>query len=30
VHGEPITDDRPKSDQTSSTPISRDEVKTES
>ena len=24
VHGEPITDDRPKSDQTSSTPISRD------
>lgn len=24
VHGEPITDDRPKGDQTSSTPISRD------
>jgi len=24
VHGEPITDDRPKSDQTSSTPISRE------
>jgi len=30
VHGEPITDDRPKSDQTSSTPISRDEAKMES